>query len=121
MSEAAALYRKTLRVWHDSGRVDAGARTIECIAYVTHAQASDSDPEERQVQLAYASTLLGAASAIRQSNNLVMSFVDQPLHEQELAAVRDELGAEAFEKAWREGQAMDLDEAVILATETAAN
>ena len=46
-----------------------------------------------------------------------VNFIDKPEYERELAAIREEAGESVFQSAWRKGQAMDLDQVVLLATE----
>jgi hypothetical protein len=41
-------------------------------------------------------------------------------YERELAEIKDELGEISFQTAWQEGQSLDLDDAVLLATEGAS-
>jgi hypothetical protein len=67
--------------------------------------------------LAYAATLLGATDAIRQSIGMSVNFIDKPEYERELAAIREAAGEDTFQSAWRKGQAMNLDQVVLLATE----
>jgi predicted ATPase len=114
---AARLYRETILIWHDTGNADAGVRTVETLAYITRAQAKDFAGSSRQARLENAVTLIGAADALRQNIGRPVNFLDKPEYERELAALREEAGEEAFQSAWRKGQAMDLDQVVLLATE----
>ena len=115
--QAAKLFRETILVWRDTGRADAGVRTIESLAFTTHAQVEGKNDESHQAHLVYAATLLGAADAIRRNIERPLSFLDKPEYERELAALHEAAGEEAFQFAWQKGQAMDLDQAVLLVLE----
>jgi tetratricopeptide (TPR) repeat protein len=117
LERATSLYRETILVWRDTSRAEAGARAVETLAFITHAEAQEVDGSARQARLAYAATLLGATDAIRQSIGMSINFIDKPEYERELAAIREEAGESVFQSAWRKGGAMDLDQAVLLATE----
>jgi tetratricopeptide (TPR) repeat protein len=117
LEKATRLYRETIIGWRDSGRADAGVRTMESLAYVMHALAHEENGEMKHVRLVYAAKLLGAAAAIRENINRPVNFVDKDEYERETAEIRGEIGEALFQSAWRKGQAMDLDQAVMLATE----
>jgi hypothetical protein len=117
LTQATRLYRETIIGWRDSGRADAGVRTMESLAYIMHAEAQEEDSDQQQARLAYAAKLLGAADAIRQRINRPVNFVDKYEYERELAEIKEEAGETAFQSAWQEGQTLDLDQAVILAIE----
>ena len=53
----------------------------------------------------------------RQIIGMPVNFIDKPEYERELAAIRAEAGEDAFQSAWGKGQALDLNQAVRLATE----
>jgi predicted ATPase len=115
--QAANLFRETILVWRDTGRADAGVRTIESLAFTIHAQVEGKSDQTQQAHLVYAVTLLGAADAIRHNINRPLSFLDKPKYERELAALREAAGEEEFQSAWRKGQVMDLDQTVLLVLE----
>jgi predicted ATPase/class 3 adenylate cyclase len=117
LEQAARLYRGTILVWRDTGRADSGVRTVESLAYIMHAEAQKYADIARQALLEYAITLVSAADAIRLSNGKPVTFLDKPEYEQELAELREEAGEDEFQSAWRKGQAMDLDQVILLATE----
>jgi hypothetical protein len=79
--------------------------------------AHEKDGQMKDAFLVYAAKLLGAAAAIREKINRPVNFVDKDEYEQEMAEIRAELGEALFQSAWHDGQAMDLDQAVLLATE----
>jgi len=59
-----------------------------------------------------AATILGAAAHVREEMGLSLPPHDEREHTRVAAATRVALGDGAFEQAWREGSAMDLEEAV---------
>jgi len=59
-----------------------------------------------------AATILGAAAHVREEMGLSLPPHDEREHTRVAAATRVALGDDAFEQAWREGSAMDLEEAV---------
>lgn len=63
----------------------------------------------------FAARLCGAASRLRSDAGAVRLKVYDQWVEPAVAAVRSELGQEAFEAAWTEGTAMSIDEAVAYA------
>jgi predicted ATPase len=59
-----------------------------------------------------AATILGAAARLREESGLRIPPHEEREHENVAAAMRVALGDDAFERAWREGGAMELEEAV---------
>lgn len=59
-----------------------------------------------------AARLYAAADALRHLTGCPLPAVDQPRHATELAALRDAMTPLRFERAWTEGSAMSLDEAI---------
>jgi hypothetical protein len=59
--------------------------------------------------------LFGAASGLRQAIGIPVPLVDRPGRDAQVAALRAELGDEAFTAAWSRGRAVDLARAVELA------
>jgi non-specific serine/threonine protein kinase len=68
-------------------------------------------------QLERAAHLLGAAKALSESVGYVMDPDDLAEYERAIDAVRSELGKVAWEKAWQEGRAMELEQVVAYALE----
>lgn len=68
-----------------------------------------ADVAREQHQHEHAIRLLGAAAALRSSVGSVIDPADLPEHERNLAAMRRQLGEEAFTKAWAEGSSMTMD------------
>ncbi len=59
-----------------------------------------------------AATILGAAARLREESGLSIPPHEEREHERVAAAARAALGDDAFDQAWREGRAMNLEEAV---------
>jgi predicted ATPase len=59
-----------------------------------------------------AATILGVAARLREEMGLALAAHEEREHQRVAAAARAALGEEAFDQAWREGGAMDLEEAV---------
>jgi predicted ATPase/DNA-binding winged helix-turn-helix (wHTH) protein len=59
-----------------------------------------------------AATILGAAARLREEMGLPIPVHEERDHKRMAAAARAALDVDAFDQAWREGSAMDLDEAV---------
>jgi predicted ATPase/DNA-binding SARP family transcriptional activator len=70
-----------------------------------------------QKQMQRATRLLGAAENSYAPIRFEMSAKERAEHDQAIASARAALGEEAFAKAWAEGQAMTLEEAVAYALE----
>ena len=56
--------------------------------------------------------LMGAADALLARTGGVIDAVERIPHEQDRASARAQLGDEGFEKAWQEGSAMSIEQAV---------
>lgn len=56
--------------------------------------------------------LFGAAEAARERIGTPLPLGDKPLYDRHLAQARADLDSDGFDKAWAEGQAMTIDEAV---------
>lgn len=64
-----------------------------------------------------ATRLFGAAEALREETGADVEAPDRAEYERNLASARAQLGEEAFAKAWAEGRAMSMQEAVAYAFE----
>src|SRR6202008_3992727 len=79
---------------------------------------------ERSAELAIAkrapkraATIWGAVARLRAKIGIPIPFNEESDYERAVAAARVALGEDAFDKAWSEGSAMTLDEAVRYALE----
>jgi tetratricopeptide (TPR) repeat protein len=64
-----------------------------------------------------AARLLGASEALLGALGIVIHAGDQPDHDRNVAAVREQLDEATFDAAWAEGRAMSLEQAVSYALE----
>jgi hypothetical protein len=117
LEKAAQLYREAILVWRDSDRADAGVRILETLGYIAHAKARDANHVEQQGYLVHAATILGATAGIRRTISRPVGFVDKAEYDNEVVALREELGARVFQAAWDKGEKLNLDQVVRLATE----
>jgi tetratricopeptide (TPR) repeat protein len=107
---AAALYRQSLGLfWQDGDQVLMG-RSLEELAWLAHKR-GDSDR---------AASLLGMAEALRQAIGAQLHTSARAEHEAVVAGVRGQLGNEVFARAWADGRAMPVEEAVEFALEGSA-
>ena len=101
-SSAEASFVESLTIAGDLTDPDAAAEALEGFAELAVAKRA---PKR-------AATILGAAARLREA----IGFPTPPHEERELeraaAAARAALGDAAFDRAWREGSAMDLEDAV---------
>jgi hypothetical protein len=107
LDEPLGIYRDLLPKWRDLGHRAAVAHELECISYIL---AKKDQPQQ-------AVTLLGAADALRRLIDSSATPLELAEYERELAALREKLPQAAFDKAWREGQKLSMDEAIMLATQ----
>jgi hypothetical protein len=81
---------------------------LECLAALARVAAAEQQP-------ARAARLFGVAAAYREAGSLDQPSAPSTADECQMAAARAALGEPAFAAAWAEGQAMTLDQAVVLA------
>jgi predicted ATPase/DNA-binding XRE family transcriptional regulator len=104
-SQARSLYRETLLEWQRLGNRAAAAHELECLAMVATAK------EEHQ----RAARLFGAAEVLRERNALPMTSTERAEYTLEVDDLHQILGEAAFARAWAEGRAMSLEQAMVLA------
>lgn len=112
LDQAEALYREVAGTARDGGNLGAASRCLECLAFIAHARARASDGAAQAAHLHDATLILGATAAIRQAHHSNMTILEQEEYDAEIAAIRALAGDEAFEEAWREGQSLNVDQAV---------
>ena len=66
--------------------------------------------------LTRAATICGAAARVREEIGIPIPFNEEADHKRAVATTRVALGEDAFDKAWSEGSAMTLDDAVCYAS-----
>jgi purine-nucleoside phosphorylase len=104
-SESMALYSKTLSGWQELGHAPALAHELECFAFIAGAQ---SQPQR-------AVRLLGGADTLRECFNSPMRATERSEYDQNVSALREQLGAQAFAESWAEGRDMTVEQAVAYA------
>ena len=105
VDEALELYRGVLPKWKELGHRAAAAHELECIGFILMQRARP----DRAV------ALLGAAQALRELSDSSMTPPERAEYEQALATLREQLGQEKFQQAWKFGQSMSMDQAIIFA------
>jgi hypothetical protein len=103
--DAEALYHQVIAGWRERGQFGALARCIECLAFIAHAE----DKLTRAVRL------LGAAAHVRKTTQAPMTEPEESEYTQHIRQLQTETGTAAFEAAWRDSEALNIDETVVLA------
>jgi hypothetical protein len=104
---AQARLAESLELRQEIGDAGGSAWCLERAAEVALARG-----QERK-----AARLYGTAAGLREAIGSVIDRPDRAEYERHRAALRDKLGAEVFEAAWREGGAMSLEQAATYAIE----
>jgi hypothetical protein len=99
---AATHYQEALRLCLDAGNMYLLPYALEGCGWTTR----DQGEGERAAQL------YGAAAALRAATQAVLAPHERPDREQKIGALRESLGAAAFERSWAAGEQMLLEEAV---------
>jgi len=106
LDEPLATYRDLLPKWRDLGHRSAVAHELECIAYILIRK---EEPER-------AATLLGAAQALREAIDSVMTQREQVEYEKEISSLRSGMEPVEFDRNWNKGRTLTMDEAIELAS-----
>jgi predicted ATPase/class 3 adenylate cyclase len=106
LDEPLEIYRDLLPKWKNLGHRAAVAHELECIGYVL----AKKDHHQRAAQL------LGAATALRRLIDSFPTSRERNEYEEELAALQAKMDGSEFKQAWEEGQKLNMDEAIALAT-----
>ncbi len=106
-AQAKPLYRETLLEWQRLGHRAAIAHELECLAIIAKSQEED----ER------AARLFGAAEVLRENINLPMTPFEHVEYAREVSDLRANMNEAAFAKAWADGRALTMEQAIALATE----
>jgi hypothetical protein len=104
-AEAEAAYRETIHEWMGMGNRAAVANQLENVGFLARARGDGLR----------AARLLGAAEALRELQGAGMLSIERAEYESELGQLRANVDPVAFERAWADGRAMTVDEAVGLA------
>jgi predicted ATPase/class 3 adenylate cyclase/uncharacterized protein HemY len=100
--QARSLLEESLALRRELGDKMGIASCLEGLAEVAMGQ---GDPGR-------AARLFGAAEAVRLAIGAPLPLIQRVPYEQAVASVRAQLGQEAFEAAWAEGQTMSLEQAI---------
>jgi DNA-binding CsgD family transcriptional regulator len=100
--QATACYQESLTLRQETGEQEGIATALEGLAAVTGLQG----------QPVGAARLYGSAESLRTRLGAPLIPIDRPYYQQSVAAIRGQLDEPAFLKAWTEGQAMTLEEAI---------
>ena len=93
--------------WKDLGHRSALAHELECIAFILI----------RKEEPLPAAVLFGAAEALRERIDSVMTRLEQEEYEKEISALRAIMDEVEYEKSWSQGRAMTPDQAIKYASE----
>ncbi len=102
---AHQLLGESLTVFHQMGEVSGLPYTLERLAGLAAVQG----------QGARAAALFSAAASLRARRSIEMPPFDQIPYDRDLALARTLLDTAAFERAWAQGEALDLDAAIAYA------
>jgi predicted ATPase len=109
--QAKPLYRETLLEWQRLGHRAAIAHELECLAMIAKAQ----EEEQR------AAKLFGAAEILRENIAIPMTLKERAEYESEVTDLHANMEETAFLKAWSEGRAMSMEQAILLAIANESN
>jgi tetratricopeptide (TPR) repeat protein len=102
LESAQASFGESLTIAGDLADPDAAAEALEGFAELAVAKHAGKR----------AATILGAAARLREETGLPIPVYEEREHERVAAAARAALDDDTFDLAWREGSAMELEEAV---------
>ena len=102
---ALACFTESLALFQDQGDTQGLAACLAGVAAVA----------EGRGELERAASLFGAAAAVLESSGTRLDTADRTAFDQHLEAVRARLDEAAFATAWSAGQAMPLEQAIVLA------
>jgi len=105
LEEALGIYKDLLPKWRDLGHRPAVAHELECVAYILI----------RKEEPVRAATLLGAAEALRESIDSVMTVAEQAEYAREIAALHAGMEDAEFEQSWSHGRALSIELAIAYA------
>ncbi len=107
--QAEALHRESLTLRQEVGDKEGIAECLEGLAQIA---GTHREPER-------AARLYATAENVRADIGVRLVPSELATRERAVAAVREQLGAEGLDRAWREGSAMTLEEAIAYALESA--
>jgi len=105
LDKAEAAYRETILQWKRLGHRAAVAHQLESFAFIAQSRGED----------ARAARLYGAAEAIRERIGIAMTPIEQTEYDAQVARLKAGSQSQAVARAWSEGRAMTLEQAVSFA------
>jgi hypothetical protein len=103
---ANALLDESLILWQDMGHRAGVTVSLAGFAALAAAEARSSEEPQRWESLRRAAQLLGAADALSEATGFRLHPLDRAECDRDTAAVRTELGEEAYREFWSRGRAM---------------
>jgi tetratricopeptide (TPR) repeat protein len=107
INQAKNIYKETLRTWQDLGNRAAISHQLECFGFLAIAE----EEPQRAIKL------FGAADALREKIQAMMTDYERAEYEPAVAQARSFLTEEKFNSLWAEGRAITIEEAIQLALE----
>jgi DNA-binding CsgD family transcriptional regulator len=114
---ASACFTESLEVSREVGDQRGVVRCLEGLAGIAAATV-DGESDTEPIR---AARLLGASAALRETLGIPVTPIERSTVERASAAVRANVGEDAYAEAWAGGWALPLDEAIELALATAAS
>ncbi len=112
---AARLYYEIIPNWLQMGQLGGIARSLECLGFVATTQAMQQERATRNMRLAVAAQLFGAAEQLRETSGAVMMPQEREEYDRETARLRALLPPEELTQAWERGRSLPLDQVIVLA------
>jgi hypothetical protein len=109
--QAKPLYRGTIQEWQKIGHRAAIAHELECFAYIAKMQEEDHR----------AARLFGAAESLRENINIPMMPTERQECDREVSDLRANMAESTIAKAWADGRALTMEQAIALALESNSN
>jgi hypothetical protein len=106
LDDALNLYANLLPKWKDLGHRSAVAHELECTAFIL----------TKKEEPARAATLLGAAEALREAIDSVMTQMEKVEYAKEIETLQAGMGEAEFKLNWKKGRSLSMGEAIELAT-----
>jgi len=103
--EAGKIYKETIKGWQDLGHRAAIAHQLECLGILALA---DEEPQHTII-------LFGAAEALRERIQALMTDEERVEYEQAIAHVHSLLSETEFKALWTRGRSMTMEQAIDLA------
>lgn len=113
-SSARSLYQESLVLRRELGDKRSIAVSLAALGALAATTGGEDSEQSRNGESERGVRLLGAASAWL-PKDAILESEDKLNNEHGAALAREQLGQQAYERAWQEGQAMSLEEAITYA------